>query len=30
VPAEEASTQFSASLDVPGGNFAGWRYQLVE
>jgi tetratricopeptide (TPR) repeat protein len=30
VPAQEASTQFSASLDIPGGNFAGWRYQLVE
>ena len=30
VPEVEASTQFTAPLDIPGGQFAGWRYELVE
>ncbi len=28
-PEEGSSVQFSATLDVPGGEFAGWRYEVV-
>lgn len=29
VPATNESVQFSADLDLSGGEFAGWRYELV-
>ena len=28
-PEEGASAPFTAMLDVPGGEFAGWRYQVA-
>jgi tetratricopeptide (TPR) repeat protein len=28
-PEQGAATQFSAILDVPGGEFAGWRYEVT-
>jgi hypothetical protein len=29
-PEQGAAQPFTAMVDVPGGEFAGWRYQLVD